>query len=1225
MLTFKKYLALCLIFMLSLGPIVSPVTAFAESNHTNQGENEEIKVVGENETITIDLVNPQLTSNNQADRPADTFTLFTRDFGEETTMTNEWGVEVIVSDGEVTYISESFSGNNAIPKDGYVISVIDSSGQSNREFLRTAFSVGDRVELENYTLPEVTEPEEPEEDTEHKGVGKVLHPDGQEIIVDAMNTTRNRPMIVLYTAQFGEKTGTNQWGREMVVDLNENDELEVVAFRDLGEGGASGIDIPRWGFVLSAFGEEQRELLKEGAIFNKGDIISLEDINLIQLDNQESFEFITVNPTPESNPDGVEDLEAEKYFPGLRGANQLLIYTSDWATETTGTNEYGYEVIVEGDFHAGTIVNTGGNNSYIPENGYVLSGHGVGASFLIANASVGSEVVVDEETKTVTIKTTPNSLMESVLTTLDTARHQLKIAEEGLYNIDREGARIALKAAEQSEQKALTLLDQLTQGEATHADRIEFLSTLDELESQAYLAYYRTFESRKVEGRAIWHRPTEKTLTEVEAHLDELKNTNFNLVFIETWNDGYSITESENELIGIQPRVKGGSYGEYKDLLEAYVEEGKKRGIEVHAWVQNYRVGHKGNSPSSPIIDQKPEWALIHYNGDLYTPHENNYVFMDPAIPEVQDFLMDYYKELVENYDIQGLQLDYIRYPVGHYRSDSGYGEYSMSAFKESQGLSPEADLRELLDRNENPDLYKAWNNWKVNNVNTFVKRSYEDLKAIDKDLILSTAIFENINDSIGTKNQDWPTWVQSGWVDLTNPMAYYRDATTVSNSVESMVDLVNGMALNYAGIAPTYMGLRESENATQTEATRLGLAQGSAIFASQNVLGLKGVQNVLLESTYRQPAVLPHSELAVVMSVGINEVIDHMYDIYLPHGKISEASYHELKEEMRASIPQELNNSLEILAFRQQLSIWKEQASQHFKAPADARYRESLEYLIDILDVRIKRQQLIEEPMINQTNDTLKVNQSFIDEAIVSGEFIVDFSEYEDAVSLYLSKKQAEQLQAAGINIKVSHYGASLVLPYVYLTGDVTLTLEKTDVNSAIVSHALSPILRLGLMIDGESVTEFNPAVILTYDLAGLDQATSIYHYNEEMDQWDRMDSSVSQDAITAELNHFSIFGVFSDDIFLSEESDDAPSGESGTTIPDKETEEDEYKEHDKDKEHDVSIEDDKEEANEATDSQALPNTATNVFNYVMLGLMMILVSGLVLIYKKKQARFNK
>ncbi|XGA30571.1 beta-N-acetylglucosaminidase domain-containing protein [Virgibacillus sp. CBA3643] len=72
----------------------------------------------------------------------------------------------------------------------------------------------------------------------------------------------------------------------------------------------------------------------------------------------------------------------------VRGAGYLIQYTPEHG-DTTGTNEYGYEVIVED----GTIVDKGGNNSRIPDNGYVLSIHG--SDWLFENALIGEEVSIE--------------------------------------------------------------------------------------------------------------------------------------------------------------------------------------------------------------------------------------------------------------------------------------------------------------------------------------------------------------------------------------------------------------------------------------------------------------------------------------------------------------------------------------------------------------------------------------------------------------------------------------------------------------------------------------------------------------------------------------------------------------------------------------------------------------------------------------------------------------
>ncbi|SDC42095.1 LPXTG-motif cell wall anchor domain-containing protein [Pelagirhabdus alkalitolerans] len=1217
----KNFFTLLLVSTLLISGIAlyQPHASHAEEN------DEEILVKHDDETIEIELVDPELTSEGQADRPADTLTLFTRNFGEST-KTNEWGVEVAVSDGIVKKVSDPHSGNTGIPSDGYVISVIDSDGQEYRDQLRSQFSEGDEVRLEGIDLPELDDDEESEEEPEEVSeIGSVSNQDGDRLTVNQMNVDRTEDTeVVLYTAQFGSMTGTNEWGREMIVDLNDDDELEVKSFRDIGEGDQSGSEIPRWGFVLSAL-DPYRDYLEEDEIFSVGDIITLEDINLIELDNEESFEYVTINPTPETNPDGVEDEEAGEYFPGLRGGEQLLIYTSDWDSETTGTNAYGYEIVVEGDLSNGTIVATGGNDSHIPEDGYVLSGHGDAASFLIGNGSVGSQVIVDEDTSTVTLKTTPESLISNVSSTLASAQERYDLASDQLLDVDFTSIKEALEKAEDQFDKANALAEMLSEGEGAHDDQIEFLTLLDDIEENANTAFYRTFESHRVEGRSIWHRPTEENLEEVKANLDELAKSHFNLVFIETWNDGYSITNSSNDLIGMQPRIEGNTYGEYDDLLEAYVEEGKKRGIEVHAWVQNYRVGHKGNDPSSPIIDQKPEWVLEHYDESIYTPHENDYVFMDPAIPDVQEFLMDYYKELVEDYDIQGLQLDYIRYPVGHYRSDSGYGDYSANAFKEEYDLDKDEDLRDLLDRDEDPELVETWEDWKTGHITDFVEYTFDELKAIDDALILSTAIFEDIQDSIGTKNQDWPTWVQEGWVDLTTPMAYYRDADTVADSVHSMVDLVDGKALNYAGIAPTYMGLQDRENAKQTYAARLGEAQGSAIFASQNVLGLDNVQDVLKESTYRESAVLPHADLDEVIHVGLDELFDRIERIYYENEKITsdhvsyiENYFAELKEK-----PTDTASDLDVI--ESQLNELKAEADQLFESPADQRFEESLSYLQHIIGVRTLRMDLISDEDVEDEKaekqieeNTVTVNDHYIEESISANQFEVLLDASSGVNQLELSEDQIEKLKEHQLDIVIEYEGVNLSVPSKNLEGLSVMTIESdAESSQSLVDHAMSEVYTLHVMTNDQTLSTFDPPVQLSLQVNNsFEEADdlSIYYYNDEISEWEDVGGIYEEGYVSTTLDHFSTFAVFSDDVFASDDSSESDDDDATESVDsDEEDEGDEEKSDPSDSYNDEETSDE-----DTEDEETLPDTATFTYNYLLIAGILIILGAFILFYQR-------
>lgn len=94
------------------------------------------------------------------------------------------------------------------------------------------------------------------------------------------------------------------------------------------------------------------------------------------------------------------------YYPGLRGPNQLIVYTPEYGLRT-GTNEFGTEAIVVN----GTVVRLNGADSLIPNNGFVISGHGKAKKWITENIQVGSKVDIDYEFNTLVVQLTPDSLV----------------------------------------------------------------------------------------------------------------------------------------------------------------------------------------------------------------------------------------------------------------------------------------------------------------------------------------------------------------------------------------------------------------------------------------------------------------------------------------------------------------------------------------------------------------------------------------------------------------------------------------------------------------------------------------------------------------------------------------------------------------------------------------------------------------------------------------------
>lgn len=137
------------------------------------------------------------------------------------------------------------------------------------------------------------------------------------------------------------------------------------------------------------------------------------------------------------------------------------------------------------------------------------------------------------------------------------------------------------------------------------------------------------------------------------------------------------------------------------DPLGFWVAEAHKRGMELHAWINPYRITKK--IPKEPKYDiaslaasnparLKPEWVVKHSDGNLY---------YNPGIPEVRGMVKDGVLELIKNYDIDGIHLDDYFYPGKDFEDKAAYAKYG-------KGYSSKDDWRRANVNMLISDLSKA-------------------------------------------------------------------------------------------------------------------------------------------------------------------------------------------------------------------------------------------------------------------------------------------------------------------------------------------------------------------------------------------------------------------------------------------------------------------------------------------------------------------------------------
>ncbi|MEG4379135.1 family 10 glycosylhydrolase [Microcoleus sp. M2_C5] len=325
------------------------------------------------------------------------------------------------------------------------------------------------------------------------------------------------------------------------------------------------------------------------------------------------------------------------------------------------------------------------------------------------------------------------------------------------------------------------------------------------------------------------------------AVFDRLASAGINTVFFETLNAGYTIYPSQ-----VAPQQNPLTVG--WDPLASAVKLARERGMELHAWVWVFATGNKRHNtligqPSSypgPVLSAHPQWANIDNKGRTQNPNDGKF-YLDPANPEARNYLLQIVSEIANNYKVDGVQLDYIRYPFQDDNANFtyGYGIAARQQFRQLTGADP------VNISPTNGSLWRQWVEFKTNQINSFVAEVSQLLRQNYPRTILSVAVFPHPESQrIYKIQQNWEVWARQGIVDLIVPMTYALDTNRLQRITEP---LVKEQILGSALISPSVklLTLPEVVAIDQIQALRDLPTGGYAIFAVESISsGMQGFFN---------------------------------------------------------------------------------------------------------------------------------------------------------------------------------------------------------------------------------------------------------------------------------------------------------------------------------------------------------------------------------------------
>lgn len=523
---------------------------------------------------------------------------------------------------------------------------------------------------------------------------------------------------------------------------------------------------------------------------------------------QESQSYINaINPQKQGN--------ANSYYPGLRGPNQLVVYTPVYGIRT-GTNEFGTEAIVENNM----VVRLNGADSIIPKNGFVISGHGKAKTWITKNIQIGSKVYIDYENNSLKVFLTPESLVYAAKEKLREVSglveyyRQLDI----LYN-DK-------KANESLDSSKSLLRKAEKKPERTQTYITEAMTSLDDAIKNA-IPYFNN------ELKGVWIRPTEKTPEQIVKTIERINSAGITDIFLETYFHGKTIYPSkylrENGVIYQREEFVG------FDPLAVWINEAHKRNMKVHIWFESFYVGND-NPQTTPnhVLRIYPSWAnkrLSNYDSIEPVPSlsEHNGYFLDPSNIQVQTYLLGILNEIIVKYKPDGINLDYVRYPQcvepsysNYTLSNWGYTQAARESFKALYNIDP-------ITISYGTGDWELWANYRQNQIAEFIKRVRKLTK--EHNTMLTTVIFPDLQKSKATKMQNWKVWSMNNYVDGFTPLILTGDKNTAVLLLKDVVNNTSPITKIYPGLFVTFMGGPYEDLLIQIHKTREFKTKGAILF----------------------------------------------------------------------------------------------------------------------------------------------------------------------------------------------------------------------------------------------------------------------------------------------------------------------------------------------------------------------------------------------------------
>jgi uncharacterized lipoprotein YddW (UPF0748 family) len=361
------------------------------------------------------------------------------------------------------------------------------------------------------------------------------------------------------------------------------------------------------------------------------------------------------------------------------------------------------------------------------------------------------------------------------------------------------------------------------------------------------------------EVRALWvTRTSLATPASVTSMVKSAQAGGFNTLLVQVRGRGDAYFASQLEPRGSALVGQPDSF----DPLALTLSLAHAQGLRVHAWINVALVASAADLPAARthVVYRHPEWlmvpralardmALLDPRSQLYLDKLTRWtraqsadvegLFASPVPAAAADATVAVIADVAARYAVDGIHLDYVRYP----NEEFDYSRGALEAFKADILESLGDQARRQPERLLGADLVawaeafpERWAEFRRHRLTTLVSRVRDSVKARRPDVIFSAAVTPDAKEASSRRLQDWASWLDRSLLDVVCPMAYATDASVFAAQVTG--------ARQAAGSRPVWAGigayrLSSSETIENIKTARKLGASGIVLFSYDSLVSL--------------------------------------------------------------------------------------------------------------------------------------------------------------------------------------------------------------------------------------------------------------------------------------------------------------------------------------------------------------------------------------------------